>query len=75
MKGPVGIWLVSAQQTDIGGKVWDNHAPLHSLRGLKATAKWMATAPEALKILDAVYGNQDDEYLDALTLDRMLREQ
>jgi len=75
MKGRVGIWLVAAQQTDIGGKVWDNHAPLHSLRDLKATAQWMATAPTTPKILDAVYGNQDDEYLDAITLDRMLEEQ
>ncbi len=55
-------------KTDIGGKVWNNHAPLHSLQDRKATAQWMATAPGAPKILDAVYGNQDDEYLDAMTL-------
>lgn len=75
MKGRVGIWLVSAQQTDIGGKVWDNHAPLHSLRDRKATAQWMATAPDAPRVFDAVYENQEDEYLDAITLDRMLKEQ
>ena len=75
MKGRVGMWLVAAQRTDIGGKVWDNHAPLHSLRDFRTTARWMATAPAAPKILDAVYGNQDDEYLDAITLERMLKEQ
>lgn len=75
MKGRVGIWLVAAQQTDIGGKVWDNHAPLHSMRDSKATAQWIATAPGASKVLDGVYGNQDDEYLDAVTLDRTLKEQ
>jgi len=74
MKGRVGIWLVAAQQTDIGGKVWNNHAALHSLRDRKATAQWMATVPAAPKVLDAVYENQDDEYLDVITLDRMLRE-
>jgi hypothetical protein len=75
LKGRVGMWLVAGQQTDIGGKVWDNHAPLHSRRDRKATAQWMATAPAAPKIFDAVYSNQDDEYLDAMTLDRMLKEQ
>jgi len=74
LAGRVGIWLVAAQQTDIAGKVWDSHAPLHSMRDRKTTAQWMATAPAAPKILDAVYENQDDEYLDAITLDRMLKE-
>jgi hypothetical protein len=73
LKGRVGIWLVAAQQTDIAGRAWDNHAPLHSMRDLKAMAQWVATAPAAPIILDAVYGNQDDEYLDAMTLDRMLK--
>ena len=73
LKGRVGIWLVAAQQSDIAGKVWNNHAPLHSLRDLKTTAQWMATAPAAPKILDAVFENQDEEYLDAMTLDRMLK--
>jgi hypothetical protein len=75
MKGRVGIWLVAAQQADIGGKVWDNHAPLRSLRDRKAIAQWLATAPGAPIILDAVYANQDDEYLDAVTLDRLVKEQ
>jgi len=75
LKDRLGMWLVAAPQTDIAGKVWNPHAPLHSLRDLKATAQWLATAPSAPKILDAVYGNQDDEYLDAMILDRMLKEQ
>ena len=74
MQGRVGIWLVAGQRADIAGKVWDTHAPFHSLRDLRTTAQWMATAPAAPQILDAVYGNQDEEYLDAVTLDQILKE-
>jgi len=71
LKGRVGIWLVAAQQTDIGGKVWDNHAPLHSMRDRKATTQWIATAPAAPRVLDAVFENQDEEYLDAKVLEHL----
>ena len=74
MKGRVGIWLVAAQQTDIVGRVWDNHAPLHSRRDLDNTAQWLSAFPVAPKILDAVLENQDEEYLDAIALNRMLKE-
>jgi len=75
LKGRLGIWLVAAPRSDFTGKVWDTHAPLHSLRDLKTTARWLATSPAAPKILDAVLDNQDEEYRDAVTLDRMLKEQ
>jgi len=75
LKSRLGIWLVAAPRSDFTGKVWDTHAPLHSLRDPKTTAQWLATAPAAPKILDAVLDNQDEEYRDAVTLDRMLKEQ
>jgi hypothetical protein len=74
LKGRVGIWLVAAQQTDIAGRVWDNHAPLHSRRDLDNTAQWLFVLPPVPKILDAVFENQDEEYLDAMALNRMLKE-
>ena len=72
LKGRLGIWLVAAPQSDITGKARNTHAPLHSLQNLKTTARWLATAPTAPKILDAVSESHDDEYLDAISLDRML---
>jgi len=70
LKGRVGIWLVAGQQADMTGRVWDNHVPLHSMRDHRAAAQWMATAPAALRVLDAVFGSQDEEYLDAKTLEQ-----
>ncbi|HNQ87962.1 MAG TPA: hypothetical protein PKM73_04955 [Verrucomicrobiota bacterium] len=71
LKGRVGTWLVAARQTDITGRVWNHHAPLRSLREPATTARWLAAAPDAPKILDAVLASQDDEYQDAATLHRM----
>jgi len=75
LKGRLGVWLVAAPQTDITGRVWNYHATLSSMRDLKGTAQWLSAFPAAPKILDAVYATQDDEYLDAVTLDRMLKKQ
>ena len=75
LKGRLGIWLVAAPRSDLTSKVWDTHAPLHSVRDLKTTAQWLATAPAAPKILDAVLESQDEEYRDAMTLDRILKRQ
>ena len=74
LKGRLGIWLVAAPQSDIAGKVWDTHAPLHSMPDPKATAQWLSAFPAAPKILDAVFETQDEEYLDAVALKRILKE-
>jgi len=72
LKGRVGMWLVAAKRTDVGGAVWDTHAPLHSARDAATIVPWLAVAPDAPMIFDAVHAHPDDEYLDAIALERML---
>jgi hypothetical protein len=73
LKGRVGMWLVAGKRTDIGGAVWDTHAPLHAVRDAATIAPWLAAAPAAPMVLDALHEHPDDEYLDAIALKRMLK--
>ena len=73
LKGRVGMWLVAGKRTDIGGTVWDTHAPLHAVRDAVTITPWLAAAPAAPMVLDAVHEHPDDAYLDAIALERMLK--
>ena len=73
LRGRVGMWLVAAKRTDIGGAVWDTHAPLHSARDAATIVPWLTAAPAAPMVLDALHEHQDDEYLDAVALDHILK--
>jgi hypothetical protein len=72
LKDKLGLWLVAAVRRDAAGKVWDTHAPLHLRRNSQDLAKWLALSPGAPALLDALYANQDGEYLDAVALDKTL---
>ncbi len=68
LKSGLGVWLAAAPQVDLSGKLWDAHAPLQRATGRAGIAAWLALAPDAPILLDAVFANQDEEYLDAVTL-------
>jgi hypothetical protein len=54
--------------------LWDAHAPLHRGADRAGIARWIALAPGAPLLLDAVLANQDEEYLDALVLEQLKAE-
>lgn len=72
LKERLGLWLVAASRTDAAGHLWDAHTPLHQTADADSVARWIALAPDAPMLLDGVYGNQDDEYLDAVALERLI---
>jgi hypothetical protein len=68
----LGLWLVAAPRADLAGRLWDTHAPIHGAPELNAIAQWLSQADRRPQVLDAVYADQDEEYLDAKALDRLL---
>jgi hypothetical protein len=71
LKAKLGLWLVAAPQVDLTGRLWDAHAPLHRITDHAKVAQWLSLAPKAPILMDAVLSNQDEEYLDALALERL----
>ncbi|MHB8519385.1 MAG: hypothetical protein ACYDH9_01385 [Limisphaerales bacterium] len=67
----LGLWLVAASGSDVGGRLWDAHAPIWQTPETGAMARWIALAPNAPMLFDAIYANQDQEYLDAAALERL----
>ena len=67
----LGLWLLAAPQVDVSGTLWNAHGPLHRLADRAKLAEWLALAPHAPVVMDAVFANQDEEYLDAIALQRL----
>jgi len=74
LRSKLGVWLVAGARADLAGKLWDAHAPLYNASATESIARWIALSPTTPILLDAVYPNQDDEYLDALALEKLIRE-
>jgi hypothetical protein len=68
LKDKLGLWLVAASNRDVAGKLWDAHGPIHSAPNAEALARLLALSPGTPSVLDALYANQDEEYLDAVAL-------
>ncbi len=73
LEGKVGMWLMSGSRTDIAGQLWDVHAPLAEVAQKDKLVSYLSVAPKARLVLDAVYGNPDDEYRDARALADFIR--
>jgi hypothetical protein len=71
LKTRLGLWLLAAPQVDLAGKLWDVHAPLHRSDQCARVAEWLALVPDAPIVFDAVLSDQDEEYLDAVALQRL----
>lgn len=65
----LGLWMVSARRHDVGGKAWDAHAPIHGAPG--SVARWIAFSPDTPCVLDALCAGPDEEYLEAVAIDRL----
>ena len=72
LKDKLGLWLLAASRKDAAGKTWDTHAPIHLRRSTEDPAKSLALSPATPIVLDALYANQDEEYLDAVALAQAL---
>lgn len=75
LKRRLGLWLAAASQADLAGRVWDVQAPLHRETEGSRIAEWISLVPDAPIVIDVVSANQDEEYLDAVALQKMTRKQ
>jgi hypothetical protein len=73
LKDKVGLWMVSAPRLDVAERVWDVNAPIRECGDRRALAQILALAPEAPVVLDSVYKNIDEEYLDVKFLQEALQ--
>lgn len=67
----LGLWLIAAPQTDLSGRLWDAHAPVHRFSETARLAEWIALGRKAPMIMDAVFTNPDEGYLEAIALRRL----
>jgi hypothetical protein len=72
LKDKLGLWLLAASRQDAAGKTWDTHAPIRLRRSPQDPLRSLTLSPATPIVLDALYANQDEEYLDAVALDRAL---
>jgi hypothetical protein len=75
LEGQVGLWLVDTPQLDIAGKVWNGNGLIRGYPDRQSLTKILAIAPQAPLVLDVVYKNHDEEYLDAKFLQEILTAQ
>ena len=73
LKGKVGLWLASAPDFDIAGRLWNTNAPIAEYKQKNVLADIISIAPDALLVLDGAHKNQDEEYLDVCALETVLR--
>jgi len=73
LKDKLGLWLVASTRRDMGGELWDAHAPIYAGSDLNWLAKWLKLSVRTPTVFDAIYEHQDDEYLDAVTLESVCR--
>lgn len=72
LKPRVGFWLLSTPRRDVADRVWTSEAPLAQSSFGDQTAAWLRIAPDAPIVANAVYSTQDDEYRDAISIQRLL---
>jgi len=73
LKDKLGFWLIAAPRRDAAGKLWDAHAPIHSAPNMDWLKKSLALFPNTPTVLDAIYANQDEEYLEAVALEKPIK--
>jgi hypothetical protein len=75
LKDKVGLWLVDTPRVDVVGRVWNGHASIRGYQNRQSLANILAIDPQAPLVLDVVYKNHDEEYLDAKSLQELLTQQ
>ncbi len=74
LKENVGLWLVAAPRHDLAGRLWDAHTPIHSSSVRDSLKAWLAVAPQAPLVADAILPDPDAEYLEAIQLEEIAAE-
>jgi hypothetical protein len=74
LKDRLGLWLVNTPEFDVAGKLWNAYGPIAGSNQEEALAGLLRLHPEAPVLADVPYENPDQEYLDAVALDRVLKE-
>jgi hypothetical protein len=64
VQNKIGLWLLSAPAFDVGGNLWNAHAPLATGDWRDQIAGFVLLTPEVPVILDSVYKNWDEVYQD-----------
>jgi len=64
--------MVAAATRDVQGRIWSVHAPIASASNLDQPAEMLGATPNIPIVLDAVYEDQDAEYLDIRVLSERL---
>lgn len=71
-KNKIGLWMMSAPAFDVAGRMWNAHLPIANYDQINAIAGLLSIAPGVPIVLDGLYKNQDEEYLDARALNNMV---
>jgi hypothetical protein len=69
--GKSGLCFVSACEIDNYGKVWNANCPIHYFTDQKAIKVLLDAMPENFLILDGIYPDKDEEYLDAKVINTL----
>jgi len=69
----IGLWLTAGAREDVTGKIWDVHVPLSQAQTSDSLREISSQSTNAPIVLDALFSNQDEEYLDAAALEQAER--
>lgn len=64
----IGMWLVNGLEKDISGKYWNQNLRISSYEDKSAIKDMIDKLPQIPGVLDGIYKNHDEEYLDAQVL-------
>jgi hypothetical protein len=73
LKDHLGLWLVNTPEFDLAGKLWNAYGPIAGSNQAEPLAALLRLNPNVPVLADVPYENQDQEYLDAVALDHILR--
>jgi hypothetical protein len=73
MKDRLGLWLVDTPASDVAGRLWNANGPIAGSNSEEELAALLRINPNVPVLADVPYENQDQEYLDAVALDRILK--
>lgn len=72
LESKVGLWLIDTPRFDVAGRIWNGYAPIREYKERQSLANILAMRPQAPFVLDVVYKDPDEEYLDIKLLQEML---
>lgn len=70
IKDNAGLLLISGLKKDVGGNYWNQNVPIYKAANQDVILKIISAVPHIPLLLDGVYKNKDEEYLDAQILSK-----